>query len=60
VQREVVDAFDLQILYDKAQQQVEVSATVSEAVADAFEDGKDGTSTIAPLSALRGNQTRKR
>ena len=41
MQREVVDAFDLQILYDKAQQQVEVSATVSEAVADAFDDGKD-------------------
>ena len=33
-------SFDLQIGYDKAQHRVELSATVSEAVADAFENAK--------------------
>jgi site-specific DNA recombinase len=40
VQRQVFQAFDLQITYDKATRRVEVSATVSEAVADAFENAK--------------------
>ena len=33
-------AFDLQIAYDKAEGKVEVSATVSESVASAFENAK--------------------
>ena len=37
VQRQVFEAFELQILYDKAERRIEISATVSEAVADAFE-----------------------
>lgn len=40
VQRQVFQAFDLQIAYDKAARRVEISATVSEAVADAFENAK--------------------
>ena len=40
VQRQVFEAFDLQIRYDKCERRVEVSATVSEAVASAFEDAK--------------------
>jgi len=40
VQRQVFQAFDLQITYDKAARRVEISATVSEAVADAFENAK--------------------
>jgi hypothetical protein len=40
VQRQVFQAFDLQITYDKAERRVEISATVSEAVADAFESAK--------------------
>jgi site-specific DNA recombinase len=40
VQRQVFEAFDLQIVYDKAARRVEISATVSEAVADAFENAK--------------------
>jgi len=38
--RQVFEAFDLQIAYDKPGRRVEVSATVSEAVADAFENAK--------------------
>ena len=40
VQRQVFQAFELQILCDKAERRIEVSATVSEAVADAFEEKK--------------------
>ena len=40
VQRQVFEAFDLQISYDKPGRCVEVSATVSEAVADALENAK--------------------
>jgi hypothetical protein len=40
VQRQVFKAFELQILYDKAERKIEISATVSEAVADAFEKQK--------------------
>jgi hypothetical protein len=36
----VFASFDLQIAYDKVERRVELSATVSEAVADAFEDAK--------------------
>jgi hypothetical protein len=37
VQRQVFEAFELQILYDKAERRIEIWATVSEAVANAFE-----------------------
>ena len=40
VQRQVFEAFDLQIAYDKVGRRIEISATVSEAVADAFENAK--------------------
>ena len=40
VQRQVFEAFELEILYDKAGRTIEISATVSEAVADAFEKQK--------------------
>ena len=40
LQRQVFEAFELQILYDKAERKIETSATVSEAVADAFEKQK--------------------
>ena len=37
VQHQVFQAFELEILYDKAGRTIEISATVSEAVANAFE-----------------------
>jgi len=40
IKRQVFASFDLQIAYDKAERRVELSATVSEAVADAFENAK--------------------
>ena len=40
VQRQVFQAFELEILYDKAGRTIEMSATVSEAVANAFEKQK--------------------
>jgi hypothetical protein len=40
VQRQVFEAFELQVLYDKAAGRIEISATVSEAVANAFEKQK--------------------
>lgn len=40
VQRQVFEAFELQILYDKAERKIEISATVSEAVGDALEKQK--------------------
>jgi chemotaxis response regulator CheB len=40
VQRQVFEAFDLQIAYDKVGRRIEISATVSGAVADAFENAK--------------------
>ena len=40
LQRQVFQAFELQILYDKADRKIEISATVSEAVAGAFEKQK--------------------
>jgi hypothetical protein len=40
VKRQVFESFDLRIAYDKAQHRVELTATVSEAVADAFENAK--------------------
>jgi CRISPR/Cas system CMR subunit Cmr4 (Cas7 group RAMP superfamily) len=40
VQRQVFEAFELQILYDRAERRIEISATVSEVVANAFEKQK--------------------
>jgi hypothetical protein len=40
VQRQVFEAFELEIAYDKAGRRIEISATVSEAVAAAFENKK--------------------
>jgi hypothetical protein len=40
VQRQTFEAFDLKIAFDKAEGRIEVSATVTEAVAQAFENTK--------------------
>ncbi len=40
IQRQVFEAFELQISYDKVGGRIELSATVSEAVADAFDNTK--------------------
>jgi CRISPR/Cas system CMR subunit Cmr4 (Cas7 group RAMP superfamily) len=40
VQRQVFEAFELQILYDRAERRIAISATVSEVVANAFEKQK--------------------
>jgi hypothetical protein len=40
VRRQVFEAFDLEILYDKAGRTVEISATVSDAVANASRSRK--------------------
>jgi hypothetical protein len=40
LQRRVFQAFELQILYDKAGRKIEISAAVSKAVAEAFEKQK--------------------
>ena len=40
IQRQVFEAFDLQITYDKVEGRVEMSATVSGAMAEAFENVK--------------------
>ena len=40
MKRQVFESFDLQIAYDKVGRRIEISATVSEAVADAFENAK--------------------
>ena len=40
VKRQVFESFELQIAYDKSERRVELTATVSEAVADAFENAE--------------------
>ena len=40
IQRQVFEAFELQIAYDKPGGRLELTATVSEAVAEAFENTK--------------------
>ncbi len=40
IKRQVFESFDLQIAYDKTEGRVEIRATVSEAVAEAFENAK--------------------
>ena len=50
VKRQVFESFELQIAYDKAERRVELTATVSEAVADAFENAEallaEGSSVV--------------
>ena len=50
IKRQVFESFDLRIAYDKAQHRVELTATVSEGVADAFENAKalqaEGSSVV--------------
>ena len=50
VKRQVFESFELQIAYDKAERRIELTATVSEAVADAFENAKalqmEGSSVV--------------
>jgi hypothetical protein len=41
LKRQVFEAFDLKVLYDKLEKRIEISATVSEAVAEAFTNAKD-------------------
>jgi hypothetical protein len=40
IQRQVFQAFELEVLYDKADRKIVISATISEAVASAFEKQK--------------------
>ncbi|MBK5116812.1 MAG: hypothetical protein JJE23_07820 [Thermoleophilia bacterium] len=40
IKRQVFESFDLQIAYDKPERRVELSATVSEAVAEAFQNAE--------------------
>ena len=40
IKRQTFEAFDLRIQFDKAQRRLEVSATVSESVAQAFENAE--------------------
>jgi hypothetical protein len=51
VQQEIFEPFELQIAYDKIGRRIEISATVSEAVADAFENTKalrkEGSGVVA-------------
>jgi len=51
LQRQVFQAFDLQIAYDKVGRRIEISATISEAVANAFEKAKalhkEGSAVVA-------------
>jgi hypothetical protein len=50
VKRQVFTSFDLQIAYDKVERRVELTASVFEAVADAFENAKalqvEGSSVV--------------
>jgi len=40
IKRQTFEAFNLKIAYDKAERRIEVSAAVTEAVADAFKNTK--------------------
>ena len=51
IKRQVFEAFGLRIAYDKAGRRIEISATVSEAIADALHNAKDlpeEVSSVAP------------
>ena len=41
LKRQVFEAFCLQITYDKPGRRIEISATITEAIADALENAKD-------------------
>ncbi len=41
LKRQVFEAFDLRVIYSKLERRIEISATVSEAVAEAFHNAKD-------------------
>jgi hypothetical protein len=41
LKRQVFEAFDLKVVYDKIEGRIEISATVSEAIAEAFDNAKD-------------------
>ena len=41
VKRQVFDAFGLQIVYDKPNRRIEISATISEAIAHALHNAED-------------------
>jgi hypothetical protein len=41
LKRQVFEAFCLRVIYDKLERRIEISATVSEAVAEAFHNAKD-------------------
>ena len=64
-QRRVFEAFELQILYDKAERQIEISAAVSEAVASAFENrkalpkGAHGLTSLRPARATASKVQRR-
>ena len=50
LKRQVFEAFELRIDYDKAERQIEISATVSEAVAEALETEKTLLSEGLPVT----------
>ena len=58
IKRQVFESFDLQIAYDKVEGRVELSATVSEAVAEAFENAEallaEGSSVVVTNIAGAG------
>jgi hypothetical protein len=41
LKRQVFEAFCLEVRYDKIERRIEISATISQAVADGFENAKD-------------------
>lgn len=41
IKRQVFDAFGLQIVYDKLDRRIEISATITEAIAGALENAED-------------------
>jgi len=58
IKRQVFEAFDLQIHFDKREGRVEISATVSEEVAQAFDDsgeafGEGSAVTLANIAGAR-------
>ena len=58
IKRQVFESFDLQIAYDKQESRVEISATVSEAVGDAFQNAEtllaEGSSVVVTNIAGAG------
>ena len=52
LKRQVFEAFCLEVRYDKVERRIEISATVAEAVAKAFENAK--TSRRRSQASLQG------